>query len=103
MGAATGAAAQTVVVVSGKRKVGKDFVCERLLALLGAATAEIGRLSAPLKQAYALEHGLDYEELLTDGPYKEKYRKDMIAWGERRREKEPGFFAQLVMRDVTKS
>jgi phosphomevalonate kinase len=92
-----------VVVVSGKRKVGKDFLCERLLALLGPATAEIGRLSAPLKQAYALEHGLDYEELLTDGPYKEKYRKDMIAWGERRREKDPGFFAQLVMGDVTKS
>lgn len=102
MGVAAEGAAVVVVVVSGKRKVGKDFVCERLLEQLGPATAEIGRLSAPLKKAYALEHGLDYEELLTDGPYKEKYRRDMIAWGEQRREKDPGFFARLVMRDVTK-
>ena len=35
--AAPGAAAGVVVVVSGKRKSGKDFVCERLLDQLGAA------------------------------------------------------------------
>jgi phosphomevalonate kinase len=52
---------------------GKDFVCEKLLERLGGA-AEIGRLSAPLKQAFAEENGLDFKELLTDGPYKEKYR-----------------------------
>ena len=91
------AAAGVVVVVSGKRKSGKDFVCERLLDQLGAAAAEIGRLSAPLKEAYAEAHGLDFAELLTDGPYKEKYRLDMIRWGEERREKDSGFFARLVM------
>ena len=101
--AAAASAAAAVVVVSGKRKVGKDFVCERLLSLLGHTAAEIGRLSAPLKKAFADEHGLDYQELLTDGPYKEKYRREMIVWGEERREKDPGFFARLVMASATKS
>eukprot|EP00465_Bigelowiella_longifila_P015220 CAMPEP_0185274090 /NCGR_PEP_ID=MMETSP1359-20130426/51039_1 /TAXON_ID=552665 /ORGANISM="Bigelowiella longifila, Strain CCMP242" /LENGTH=174 /DNA_ID=CAMNT_0027866941 /DNA_START=177 /DNA_END=698 /DNA_ORIENTATION=+ len=86
-----------VVIFSGKRKSGKDYCTERLKSMLGPETAEIGRLSAPLKLAYAKEHNLDYKQLLSDGPYKEKYRKDMIRWGEERRNKDPGFFAKLVV------
>ena len=101
-----------VIVFSGKRKSGKDFVTDRLVVainkaavaagLLGEAPAaaeaagggtgtgsgagsavptlccEIGRLSAPLKKAYADENGLDFAELLSDGPYKEKYRASMV-------------------------
>lgn len=74
---------------------------DRLLHMLGEH-AEIGRLSGPLKKAYADEHNLDYKELLSDGPYKEKYRADMITWGERRRQADPGFFAKLVLKSVTR-
>ena len=90
-----------MVVFSGKRKSGKDYVTDRLVeqvqALVGAGVCEVGRLSAPLKKAYADENGLDYKELLSDGPYKEKYRADMIVWGERKRNEDPGYFARLVV------
>ena len=60
-------------------------------------SAEIGRLSGPLKRAYASEKGLDYEKLLDATEYKEKYRSDMIRWGEERRSSDPGYFASLVL------
>ncbi|GAB5362063.1 hypothetical protein AAMO2058_000766300 [Amorphochlora amoebiformis] len=94
---------QVVVIFSGKRKSGKDYVTNLLLQRLGEGTAEIGRLSAPLKKAYAVEHKLDYKKLLSDGPYKEQYRKDMIKWGELRRDKDPGYFARMVVEDAKKS
>ena len=42
------------------------------------------------------EHNLDYEELLSAGPYKEKHRLDMIRWGEERRNTDPGYFCRRV-------
>lgn len=29
--------------------------------------------------------------------YKEQYRADMIVWGERKRNEDPGFFADIVV------
>lgn len=86
---------RVAIIFSGKRKSGKDYCSDALLALCSAA--EIGRLSAPLKRAYANEHGLDYSLLLSASEYKEKYRKDMIRWGEERRSADPGYFANLVL------
>ena len=91
------AAPRVVALISGKRKSGKDYSTEILLGMLGGDVAEVGRLSGPLKKAYAEEHGLDYERLLSADSYKEKYRKDMIHWGQRRREADPGFFARIVV------
>jgi phosphomevalonate kinase len=91
-----------IIIFSGKRKSGKDYCSDRLLALVGPSVAEIGRLSAPLKKAYADEHGLDYEKLLGASSYKERYRESMIAWGEQRRDADPGFFARLVLRAATR-
>ena len=59
-------AVRLAIVFSGKRKSGKDYCSDKLLALLGERVGEIGRLSAPLKKAYADEHGLDYAKLLDD-------------------------------------
>merc|ERR1711935_381459 len=103
-----------VVAFSGKRKSGKDFVTEKVCALLNeglptdfgletagtSPNATIGRLSAPLKAAFAQEHGLDFQELLSDGSYKEQYRAQMITWGEEQRIKSSGYFAELVLQDV---
>mmetsp|Transcript_13437 Transcript_13437/g.40638 ORF Transcript_13437/g.40638 Transcript_13437/m.40638 type:complete len:226 (-) Transcript_13437:107-784(-) len=92
----TKAQPRVVVIFSGKRKCGKDY-CSDLLMTLFPGVAEIGRLSGPLKRAYAEEHGLDYDRLLSADDYKEKYRADMIAWGERRRNEDPGYFGSLVL------
>ena len=74
----------------------------------------IVRLSEPLKRQYALvtggfesdgplihlclsqDHNLDLNELLGTSAYKERYRSDMIRWGEDQRERDPGFFARLA-------
>lgn len=86
---------------------------------LGPAVCTVLRLSGPLKQQYAQvsspvshlpfpllwfrsvllllqEHGLDLDQLLGPGPYKERYRADMIHWGEARRCQDPGFFCRLA-------
>lgn len=85
-----------VVVLSGKRKSGKDFVADALLKKLGEEKCGIFRLSGPLKNQYAKEHGLDFDRLLDATEYKENFRKDMILWGEKKRNKDPGYFCSLA-------
>lgn len=89
-----------VLLFSGKRKSGKDYVVAELKKLLGDSICEIIRLSGPLKKQYALEHGLDFEKLLDSSSYKEKYRKSMIAWGEAKRKEDPEFFCSLATKDA---
>lgn len=92
---------------------------------LGPDVCAVLRLSAPLKEQYAQvgaparpvpprpelspgprshrlrtpqEHGLDFPQLLGAGDYKERYRQDMIRWGEERRRADPGFFCRAAVR-----
>lgn len=85
-----------ILLFSGKRKSGKDYVTDLILNRLGSEICCILRLSGPLKQQYAQEHGLDYSELLAAGGYKETHRAAMITWGEQRRCQDPGFFCRLA-------
>ncbi|KAM4580119.1 phosphomevalonate kinase [Odontesthes bonariensis] len=89
---------ELVLVFSGKRKSGKDYVTDLIQNRLGSEACGVLRLSGPLKQRYAVEHGLDLDQLLGPGPYKERYRADMIRWGEARRSQDPGFFCHLATR-----
>uniref|UniRef100_V9L5G1 Phosphomevalonate kinase n=1 Tax=Callorhinchus milii TaxID=7868 RepID=V9L5G1_CALMI len=90
-----------VLVLSGKRKSGKDAAANLAHGRLGSEVCAVLRLSAPLKEQYAKEHGLDYEELLGAGEYKERYRAAMILWGEERRAHDPGFFCREAVRHAT--
>lgn len=38
--------------------------------------------------------GLDLNKLLSDGPYKEQYRKEMIEWSDSVRRDTPAFFCK---------
>ncbi|KAL6467617.1 hypothetical protein MHYP_G00232940 [Metynnis hypsauchen] len=87
-----------ILLFSGKRKSGKDYVTGLIQERLGPHLCCILRLSAPLKAQYAQDHGLDYEQLLSAGQYKETYRADMIQWGESKRQQDPGFFCRLASR-----
>ncbi|XP_055648429.1 phosphomevalonate kinase isoform X1 [Falco peregrinus] len=91
------AAPRAVLLLSGKRKSGKDFVAEELRSRLGPDICTILRLSGPLKEQYAKEHGLDFQRLLDASAYKELYRQDMIRWGEERRHADPGFFCRMAV------
>ncbi|KAF7692802.1 phosphomevalonate kinase [Silurus meridionalis] len=90
-----------ILLFSGKRKSGKDYVTDLIQKRLSPKLCCILRLSAPLKEQYAQEHMLDYEQLLGAGHYKEQHRAEMISWGERRRQWDPGFFCRMVVCGVT--
>lgn len=90
-----------VLLFSGKRKSGKDFVTEALQSRLGGDVCAVLRLSGPLKEQYAQEHGLNFQRLLDASTYKETYRRNMIVWGEEKRQADPGFFCRKVVEGVS--
>lgn len=61
---------------------------------IGEERAEIIHISEPIKSHWAQEKGLDLTELLSDGPYKENYRKEMIVWSDGMRQRDPGCFCR---------
>ena len=94
-----------VLVFSGKRKSGKDYVCTQLADQLNAESKSLIHLvsitlSAPLKKIYAQEHQLDYERLLDSSDYKETHRLDMIKWSDSKREENPFIFCQEAVDDA---
>lgn len=85
-----------VVCLSGKRKCGKDFVGNLLadrLERFGYKVIICG-VSYPLKEEYAQLNGIDAERLKYDIQYKEIYRQDMVAWGEKMRSNDSGYFCR---------
>ena len=91
-----------IIVISGKRKSGKDFVALKLSEQIGIDQCNILHLSAPLKRQYADLHGLNYNDLLSSSQYKETYRKSMILWGENQRKKDKFFFCKLCVQEASK-
>lgn len=85
-----------VLVFSGKRKSGKDFVTDILKERIGDKSVII-RLSGPLKECYAKDNGLDYEKLLSASDYKEKYRLDMLRWSEAIRNQDYTYFCKAAI------
>ena len=49
---------------------------------------------------FGQEHGLDFHRLLDASTYKEAYRRDMIRWGEEKRQADPGFFCRKIVEGV---
>ncbi|CAD66220.1 Phosphomevalonate kinase [Caenorhabditis elegans] len=88
-----------VIAISGKRKSGKDYCTNLIREVLVQKRFDVSvaGISHSLKMEFAKKHGLKYEELLTDGPYKELYRKDMIQWGEEARCKDSGLFCRAAI------
>ena len=71
-----------IIIISGKRKSGKDYISNKLSEMLKGKfenlTISYITLAAILKETFAIENNLDYEKLLDSSEYKEKYRKDLI-------------------------
>ena len=72
---------KVILLFCGKRKSGKDYLTEQLQDKY-ADSSVIIRLSGPLKECYAQNHGLDYQKLLSASDYKEQHRLSMITWSE---------------------
>ena len=74
---------KVVLIISGKRKSGKDFFVDLLQQYLNDYV--VLRIASPMKRQFAEERGLDFDKLLDSSSYKESYRKDMVEWSERLR------------------
>merc|ERR1719342_623613 len=59
--------------------------------------AVILRLSGPLKERYAQDRGLDFQEMLSAGQYKEQHRLDMIVWSEKIRKEDYTYFCRAAI------
>jgi len=64
---------------------------------LGMDNATLIKISAPIKSHWAEKHGLNFEELMSAGEYKEAHRQDMIKWSEQIRQKDYGYFCQAAV------
>lgn len=80
----------------------KVFDKYKLNFRLGEENAEIIRISEPIKSTWAKEKNLILTQLLSDGPYKEKYRKEMIVWSDERRALDYGIFCREASRNISK-
>nr|CAG4641283.1 EOG090X0FYC [Eulimnadia texana] len=87
---------QVILCFSGKRKSGKDYVTDILHQKL--ENSVIIRLSAPIKSYWAWEKGLDLDLLMSDGPYKENHRLEMVSWSEQKRSTDPGYFCDAAIK-----
>ncbi|XP_076231815.1 phosphomevalonate kinase [Calliopsis andreniformis] len=88
---------RSILLFSGKRKSGKDFVTNILHERLGSDRSVIVKLSGPIKSHWAKSLGLDIDELLGDGQYKENYRLEMAKWGESVRKNDYGYFCRAAI------
>ncbi|KAI5725667.1 hypothetical protein M8J77_018564 [Diaphorina citri] len=86
-----------ILLFSGKRKSGKDFLTDYLLERIGSQHCAIIRLSAPIKSHWAKQNGLEMDKLLGATKYKEKYRAEMITWSEAERRKDNGCFIRSAI------
>ncbi|XP_013183683.1 phosphomevalonate kinase [Amyelois transitella] len=82
-----------ILLFSGKRKSGKDYLTDNLQKIL-TDRCEIIKISRPIKSHWAKEKNLNLNELLCDTQYKELYRLDMIRWSEDMRDKDYGCFCR---------
>lgn len=69
---------------------------------MGDGNAEIIRISEPIKSTWAKEKNLNLAELLSDGPYKEIYRKQMIVWSDEKRASDFGIFCREASQNISK-
>ncbi|EFN64677.1 Phosphomevalonate kinase [Camponotus floridanus] len=88
---------ERILLFSGKRKSGKDYITDNLHQRIGSQRSIIIRLSGPIKTHWAKSLNLDINQLLADGEYKEKYRLEMVKWGENMRRKDYGYFCRAAI------
>ncbi|XP_036331051.1 probable phosphomevalonate kinase [Rhagoletis pomonella] len=88
-----------ILLISGKRKSGKDYISSALHNIL-SDRSQIVRISTPIKGEWAKRLNLNLNELLSDGPYKENFRKDMIEWSDSVRAEDYGYFCRAAMLDA---
>ena len=94
---------KVIIVLSGKRKSGKDFVAHTIINNLSEAKCHVMRVAAPIKRHFCQVYSMDYDEMMTASVYKEQRRSEMIRWGEEQRNKDAGVFCRAEKNEAVKS
>ncbi|GBP07718.1 Phosphomevalonate kinase [Eumeta japonica] len=88
-----------ILLFSGKRKSGKDYLTDKLKGLL-SDKCQILKISEPIKSHWAKMKNLNLDDLLSDKEYKEQYRLEMINWSDEMREKDYGCFCRTACQNA---
>lgn len=98
-GAKASARGMEVILISGKRASGKDFVGSMVEAQLKALGVRAHRaaLGAVNKRAYAAKAGVSLERLLHDRAFKEQHRVTMVAHHTARNRADPEWCLKQVV------
>ncbi|KAK2579197.1 hypothetical protein KPH14_002717 [Odynerus spinipes] len=86
-----------ILLFSGKRKCGKDYITDILHTRIGDQESVIIKLSGPIKTHWSKTASLDLNKLLGNGEYKEHYRLEMARWSEAIRKKDNGYFCRAAI------
>ncbi|KAI4500679.1 hypothetical protein M0802_004271 [Mischocyttarus mexicanus] len=86
-----------ILLFSGKRKCGKDFITDILHTRLGDDKNVIIKISGPIKTYWSKNVNLDLNKLLDASEYKEQYRFEMVKWSESVRKKDNGYFCRAAI------
>ncbi|XP_047996071.1 probable phosphomevalonate kinase [Leguminivora glycinivorella] len=92
-------APRIILLFSGKRKSGKDYLTDHLQKLLGDR-CEVIKISQPIKSHWAKEKNLNLNELLSDSEYKEQHRLEMIKWSDEMRDQDYGCFCRVACQNA---
>lgn len=95
--------AKLIIVISGKRKSGKDFITGKIIAKLGNENCFVMRVAGPIKKHFCELYAMDYQKMLTSANYKETIREEMILWGEEQRQKNAYVFCEIVQQEALES
>lgn len=87
-----------VIILSGKRKCGKDFVGHLLQQKIGPRLIAF-RIAEPIKSRFAKNHNLNLEQLMSSSDYKEKYRQEMVKWSEEVRKSDSDYFLKIAIQE----
>lgn len=93
-----------IVALAGKRKVGKDSICQSLLKILAdhGVKASRGAFADSVKYEYILaqDQTLSLSDLTVSGPKKEQHRAGLIEFGETARAKDPLVWVRKLFENV---
>lgn len=92
-----------VIVLSGKRKSGKDHISTLITNHIGYQRMRhlaVLRIAGPIKKEFAKNNKLDFSRLLDSSGYKENFRMAMVEWSEDFREREGwNCFLKMAIRE----
>ena len=92
-----------IIVISGKRKSGKDYIADNIVKNFGIDKCIIIRLAVPIKSHFAKKYGLDFQKMLTASSYKEEIRQEMVEWGEEQRKLNLHVFCKMITDEAVES